>query len=56
MLLIYRILINFIFFLSPIIILIRLIKKKEDLKRFKEKIGFFSKKKNYRQINMVSWC
>ena len=45
MLLIYRILINFIFFLSPIIILIRLIKKKEDLKRFKEKIGFFSKKK-----------
>ena len=45
MLLIYRILINFIFFLSPIIILIRLIKKKEDLKRFKEKIGFFSKKR-----------
>ena len=45
MLLIYRILINFIFFLSPIIILIRLIKKKEDLKRFKEKIGFFSKRK-----------
>ena len=45
MLLIYRILINFIFFLSPLIIFFRLIKKKEDIKRFKEKIGFFSKKK-----------
>jgi 3-deoxy-D-manno-octulosonic-acid transferase len=45
MLIVYRILINFIFILSPIIILIRLLKKKEDLHRFKEKIGFFSKRK-----------
>ena len=41
----YRFLINLIFILSPIIILIRIIKKKEDPKRFFEKIGFFSKKK-----------
>ena len=46
MLFFYRIFINLIFILSPIIILIRLIKKKEDPKRVKEKIGFFSKKKN----------
>jgi 3-deoxy-D-manno-octulosonic-acid transferase len=45
MLLIYRILINLIFITSPLIILFRLIKKKEHLVRFKEKIGFFSKKK-----------
>ena len=47
MLLVYRLLINLIFILSPIIIFIRLLKKKEDLKRFKEKVGFFSvRKKN----------
>ncbi len=45
MLAIYRILINITFILSPIIILIRLIKKKEDLIRFKEKFCFFSIKK-----------
>ena len=45
MLLIYRVLINLIFILSPIIILIRLINKKEDLVRFREKLIFFSKKK-----------
>ena len=45
MLFIYRILINLIILISPIIILIRLLKKKEDLIRFKEKFGFFSKKK-----------
>jgi len=44
MLTIYRIFINIIFILSPIIILIRLIYKKEDIRRFKEKIGFFKKK------------
>ena len=42
---IYRFLINIILLISPIIILFRLIKKKEDLKRFQEKLGFFSKKK-----------
>ena len=41
----YRILINSILLISPIIILFRLFKGKEDLKRFKEKLGFFSKKK-----------
>ena len=45
MLLLYRILINFIFILSPIIIVFRLIKKKEDPIRFKEKLGIFSKNK-----------
>tara|TARA_B100001142_G_C14323757_1_gene651488 strand:+ start:1119 stop:2360 length:1242 start_codon:yes stop_codon:yes gene_type:complete len=45
MIFIYRILINLIFFLSPIIILIRLIKKKENIKRFREKLCFFSEKK-----------
>ncbi len=42
---IYRILINIIFFISPLILIIRLIKQKEDPIRFKEKIGFFSRKK-----------
>ena len=41
----YRILINLILLLSPIIILIRLLQRKEDPQRFKEKLGFFSKKK-----------
>ena len=41
----YRILINSILLISPIIILFRLFKGKEDFKRFKEKLGFFSKKK-----------
>ena len=43
---IYRILTNLILLLSPIIICLRLIKKKEDPKRFKEKFCFFSEKKN----------
>tara|TARA_S200000501_G_scaffold378452_1_gene441128 strand:+ start:1542 stop:2786 length:1245 start_codon:yes stop_codon:yes gene_type:complete len=45
MLVIYRILINIIYFLSPVIIIFRLIKKKESLHRFKEKLCFFSKKR-----------
>ena len=45
MIYIYRILINFILLISPIIILVRLISKKEDPKRFLEKFGFFSKKR-----------
>ena len=45
MIIIYRFLINFIIILSPIIIFIRLIKKKEHLIRFKEKFCFFSKKR-----------
>ena len=46
MILIYRTLINIIFVISPLIIILRLIKKKEDLKRFKEKYGFFTKKRS----------
>ena len=42
---IYRILINLILIFSPIIILVRIFKKKEDVNRFKEKFCFFSKKK-----------
>ena len=45
MLLIYRIAINLIVFISPVIILFRLFKKKEDPLRFKEKFCFFTKKK-----------
>ena len=42
---IYKFLINIVFFFSPLILVIRLIKEKEDPKRFREKIGFFSKKR-----------
>ena len=45
MLFIYRIIINLITLISPIIILLRLLKKKEDPKRFKEKFCYFSKKR-----------
>ena len=46
----YKILINFLLLLSPIILIIRLIKGKEDYIRFKEKFGFFSKKRNYGKL------
>ena len=42
----YRILINIIFFFSPFIIFYRIIKGKESPKRFHEKLGFFTKKRN----------
>lgn len=42
----YKTLINLLLLLSPIILIIRLIKGKEDYIRFKEKFGFFSKKRN----------
>ena len=45
MFIIYRFLINIVFIISPLIILIRLFKKKEDIKRFKEKYCIFSKKR-----------
>ncbi|MDA9616310.1 3-deoxy-D-manno-octulosonic acid transferase [Candidatus Pelagibacter sp.] len=45
MILIYRLLLNLVLIFSPLIILIRLIKKKEHPIRFKEKFSFFSKKK-----------
>ena len=45
MLSIYRIVINLILILTPIIFIIRLLKKKEDPKRFKEKLCFFSRER-----------
>ena len=42
---VYRVLTNLILVISPIIILIRLFKKKEHPQRFKEKLGFYTKKK-----------
>jgi len=45
MLFIYRIVINIILLISPLIIIYRIIKKKEDPKRFLEKIGKFNYKK-----------
>ncbi len=50
MLLFYRLLINLITLISPVIILIRLFKKKEHPKRFLEKFCFFSKKKNKKKL------
>ncbi len=46
MLIVYRLLINLILIISPIIIFYRLLKKKEDIKRFWEKFCFFSLKRN----------
>ena len=44
MLFFYRLVLNFIFLVSPLIIIYRILKKKEDPKRFLEKIGKFNKK------------
>ena len=41
----YQILISITILLSPLIILIRILKNKEDINRFKEKFCLFSKKK-----------
>ncbi len=43
---IYRLLINVTVLFSPLIIIYRILKKKEDPKRFIEKFTFFSKKRN----------
>lgn len=45
MLFAYRVLINLILIFSPIILIIRIIKQKESINRFKEKFGFYSKKR-----------
>ena len=42
---VYKILINLVFFFSQLIISFRIFKGKEEKIRFKEKIGFISKKK-----------
>ena len=41
----YRFFINLIFVLSPIILILRFLKKKEHIVRFKEKFCFFTKKR-----------
>ena len=46
MIIIYRIIINIILLISPLIIILRLLKKKEDPNRFKEKFCFFTEKRN----------
>ena len=46
MFIVYQLITSFIILFSPIIILIRIFKKKEDKIRFKEKFCFFSKKRN----------
>ena len=51
MLFLYRIVVNFIFLISPIIIIYRIIKNKEDPKRFLEKIGKFNK--NNKSNNLI---
>jgi len=48
----YQLILVIIFFLSPLIILIRILKNKEDKKRFKEKFGFFS---NLRKKGKLIW-
>ncbi len=52
MLIIYRLLTCLILILSPIILILRLIKKKEDPIRFAEKFSYFSKKK---KIGNLVW-
>ena len=50
MLFIYRIFISFVLFLSPLIVLFRIYRKKEDIKRFKEKFSFFTSKRKKGKI------
>ena len=45
MIIAYRLLINLVLILSPIILIFRFLKKKEHTKRFKEKFCFFTKKR-----------
>ena len=52
---VYRILINLILLFSAIIILIRILKGKEDLNRFPEKLGFFSKKKVVCEVGLSAF-
>ena len=52
MLFFYRFVINLIFLISPLILIVRLIKKKEDIIRFKEKFCFFS---SYKKRGKLIW-
>ena len=46
----YQLIISILLIFSPLIIIYRIIKNKEDKFRFKEKFCFFSKKKNYGKL------
>jgi len=52
MLFFYRFVINLIFLISPLILIVRLKKKKEDIIRFKEKFCFFS---SYKKRGKLIW-
>ena len=47
---IYQFLLSIIILISPIIVIIRILKKKEDIIRFKEKFCFFSKKRSFGKL------
>ena len=46
----YQIILSLLILISPLIVIIRVIKNKEDKKRFIEKFTFFSKKKNQKKL------
>ena len=50
MIIIYKLLINLVFLISPLIVIFRIIKKKEDIRRVKEKFCFFSKERGAGKI------
>ena len=52
MLLIYQIILSFLLLISPLIIFFRILKKKEDYKRFREKFSFPTKK---RRVGKLIW-
>ena len=54
MFVLYQIIISLLIITSPIIILFRIIKNKEDKKRYVEKFSIPSKK-NRRKVYLVSW-
>ena len=47
---IYNVISNLVFLFSPILILFRIIKGKEDPNRFQEKFCFYSKKNNFKSV------
>ena len=55
MLLIYRILINLILLVSPLIIVFRILKNKEHPTRFLEKLGIVNKKKKTGKLIWFHW-
>ena len=50
MFLIYQFLVSIIIIISPLIVILRIFRNKEDKIRFKEKFCFFSKKRGYGKL------